>query len=110
MGSQALREAVRAIRDWSVSEGRPSSMKPVSPEEFGSRAFNDQIQRDRLPKPVYQALRRTIQKGEPLDVTIADTVAAAMKDWAMEHGATHYTHWFQPMTGITAEKHDAFLV
>ena len=110
MGSQALREAVKAIRDWSVNAGRSPSFKPVSPEEFGSRAFNDQIQRDRLPKPVYQALRRTIQKGDPLDVSIADTVAAAMKDWAMEHGATHYTHWFQPMTGITAEKHDAFLV
>jgi glutamine synthetase len=78
-------------------------------EVYGSLAFNDSIQRARLPKEVYRALRRTIDRGEPLDHAAADTVATAMKDWAVEHGATHYTHWFQPMTGITAEKHDSFL-
>lgn len=78
-------------------------------EEFGSRVFNDSVQRQRLPKPVYRALRRTIEKGAELDAEIADIVANAMKDWALDHGATHFTHWFQPMTGLTAEKHDSFL-
>ena len=71
--------------------------------------FSDEVQRARLPKQVYKALRRTITQGEPLDPSVADAVASAMKDWALEHGATHYTHWFQPLTGITAEKHDSFL-
>jgi glutamine synthetase len=78
-------------------------------EAFGSLCFNDKLQQERLSKTAYRALRATITRGEPLDVTTADAVAAALKDWALEHGATHYTHWFQPMTGITAEKHDAFL-
>ena len=71
--------------------------------------FNDSVQQARLPKPAYQALRRTITHGDPLDASSADAVAKAMKEWAIEHGATHYTHWFQPLTGITAEKHDSFL-
>ena len=71
--------------------------------------FNDAEQQKRLPKAVYHALRRTITHGEALDVSVADAVARAVKDWAVEHGATHYTHWFQPLTGITAEKHDSFL-
>ena len=79
------------------------------PELFGSLVFNDQVQRQRLSRTVYQALRSTIEAGTELDPAIADAVAAAMKDWAIEHGATHYTHWFQPMTGFTAEKHDSFL-
>src|SRR5262245_23699026 len=78
-------------------------------ELFGSRVFNDAVQRRRLRPDVYQALRRTIDCGEQLDSRIADAVADAMKDWAVEHGATHFTHWFQPMTGLTAEKHDSFL-
>ena len=76
---------------------------------FGSHVFSDQVMRERLPKAVYKSLKNTIDKGEPLDTSIADSVAAAMKEWAMELGATHYTHWFQPMTGITAEKHDSFI-
>ena len=76
---------------------------------FGSLVFNDKVQQERLPKPAYRALRATITRGEPLDAATADAVATALKDWAVEHGATHYTHWFQPMTGITAEKHDSFL-
>ena len=76
---------------------------------FGSKVFNDAVQRRRLPKGTYQALRRTIDSGEELDPAIADVVADAMKDWAVEQGATHFTHWFQPMTGLTAEKHDSFL-
>jgi glutamine synthetase len=79
------------------------------PKTFGVNVFSDAVQRQRLPKDVYRALRRTVERGEELDRSIADSVANAMKDWAAEHGATHYTHWFQPMTGLTAEKHDSFL-
>jgi glutamine synthetase len=76
---------------------------------FGCLTFNDEVQRSRLPKDAYRALHRTVTQGEPLDPSVADTIATAMKDWAVEKGATHYTHWFLPMTGITAEKHDSFL-
>ncbi|MBI5836872.1 MAG: glutamine synthetase III [Candidatus Eisenbacteria bacterium] len=109
MGSRASKSAIRAIRDWAVTEGHRAPKSEARPEEFGSLVFNDAVQRSRLPKPVYEALRRTVTRGEALDLGVADAVAAAMKDWAVEHGATHYTHWFQPMTGITAEKHDSFL-
>ena len=76
---------------------------------FGANVFNEETQRARLPKPVFKALQKTIKLGQPLDPTIADAVASAIKDWAIEKGATHYTHLFQPMTGITAEKHDSFI-
>ena len=79
------------------------------PEIFGSMVFNEQKMQERLPKSTYKALKKTIQNGEPLDLSVANVVAAAMKDWAVEMGCTHYTHWFQPMTGITAEKHDSFI-
>lgn len=79
------------------------------PKIFGSMVFNDQKMQERLPKSTYKALKKTIQNGEPLDLSVANVVAAAMKDWAVEMGCTHYTHWFQPMTGITAEKHDSFI-
>ena len=79
------------------------------PELFGCMVFNDDVMRERLPKDVYESLSRTIGKGNPIDPSIASTVANAMKEWAMEKGATHYTHWFQPLTGMTAEKHDAFI-
>ncbi len=78
-------------------------------EVFGSNVFNDKVMRQRLPKEVYKALKKTIEEGLPLKADIADVVANAMKDWAIEKGATHYTHWFQPLTGITAEKHDSFI-
>src|SRR4051812_34368137 len=93
MVSGVLGGAISAIRDWSVSQ----ATKPRGPhagETFGSLVFNDQVQQQRLPTPVYHALRRTITHGESLDGSIADAIAAAMKDWAVEHGATHYTHWF----------------
>ena len=83
-------------------------MKSV-PETFGSSVFGDEVMRQRLPKDTYKALAKTIQKGLELDRSVADVVANAMKDWAIEHGATHFTHWFQPMTGVTAEKHDSFI-
>src|SRR5712691_11172927 len=76
---------------------------------FGENVFNEEVQRQRLPKPVFKALQKTIKQGATLDPTIADSVATAMKDWAMEKGATHFTHLFQPMTGLTAEKHDSFV-
>lgn len=79
------------------------------PELFGSMVFNDQKMQERLPKSTYKALKKTIQNGEPLDLSVANVVASAMKDWAVELGCTHYTHWFQPMTGVTAEKHDSFI-
>src|SRR4051812_42641927 len=108
MGSRVLGEAIGSIRNWSVTEAKEPRAARVA-EAFGSLVFNDEVQQTRLPKPIYHALRRTMTHGEPLDVSVADAVASAMKEWAVEHGATHYTHWFQPLTGITAEKHDSFL-
>uniref|UniRef100_UPI0003F66E2B glutamine synthetase III family protein n=1 Tax=Citrifermentans bremense TaxID=60035 RepID=UPI0003F66E2B len=78
-------------------------------EMFGQNVFNQSVMRDRLPKGVFKNLKKTIDEGLPLDPSIADVVASAMKEWAVERGATHFTHWFQPMTGITAEKHDSFI-
>ena len=78
-------------------------------ETFGCNVFNDEVMKNSLPKEVYKSLRKTIDEGHPLDSSIASAVANAMKDWAVKKGATHYTHWFQPMTGITAEKHDSFI-
>ena len=79
------------------------------PEIFGSMVFNDATMKERLPKATYKAVKKTIDLGEPLDISVANVVANAMKDWAVEKGCTHYTHWFQPMTGVTAEKHDSFI-
>ncbi|GFO57017.1 glutamine synthetase [Geomonas sp. Red276] len=78
-------------------------------EIFGQNVFSQEVMRERLPKAVYKNLKKTIDEGLPLDPTIADVVATAMKEWAIERGATHFTHWFQPMTGVTAEKHDSFI-
>ena len=82
--------------------------KKVS-EIFGCMVFNDDVMRERLPKEVYKSLTKTIATGKTIDASVADVVANAMKDWAIEKGATHYTHWFQPLTGVTAEKHDSFI-
>src|SRR5712675_545066 len=108
MGSAKLSDAISAIRDWSVTEAK-EPRGPRATEAFGSLVFNDEVQQTRLPKPIYHALRRTMIQGDPLDISVADAVASAMKEWAVDHGATHYAHWFQPLTGITAEKHDSFL-
>ena len=83
-------------------------MKTI-PEIFGSMVFNEKVMKERLPKETFKSLKSTIEKGEPLNGDIANVVANTMKEWAMEKGATHYTHWFQPMTGMTAEKHDSFI-
>jgi glutamine synthetase len=108
MRSAAMGAAIKSISDWSMhARTQPASRRAT--EEFGSRTFNEEVQRARLPKDIFRALRRAIAHGEPIEPQVADIVAGALKDWAVEHGATHYTHWFQPMTGITAEKHDSFL-
>jgi glutamine synthetase len=110
MGSAAAGDAIRNITHWGQAVTRMSATaQRKATEEFGSLTFNDEVQRVRLPKDVYRALRRAIAQGDPLDASVADIVASALKDWAVEHGATHYTHWFHPLTGITAEKHDSFL-
>ena len=79
------------------------------PTLYGSLVFNDKVMRNKLPKDMYKALRKTIENGTHLELDVANSVAVAMKEWAVENGATHFTHWFQPMTGFTAEKHDSFI-
>lgn len=83
-------------------------MRSIS-EMFGEQVFNDTVMQERLPKKIYKELKKTIAQGKELDLAVADVVAHEMKEWALEQGATHYSHWFQPLTGATAEKHDAFL-
>jgi len=102
-------EAIRSVLSNGHAPSPPARKQVPLTDLFGSKVFNDASQRRRLPRDVYQALRRTIESGDPLRERFADAVADAMKDWAVEHGATHFTHWFQPMTGLTAEKHDSFL-
>jgi glutamine synthetase len=110
MGSASSGDAIKSISKWgTLSQRAATAAAKKMTEEFGSLTFNDEMQRARLPKDVYRALRRAIAQGEALDPSVADIIAATLKDWAVEHGATHYTHWFQPMTGFTAEKHDSFL-
>ena len=84
-------------------------MSSLVPEIYGSLVFNDKVMRDKLPKDIYKALRKTIEKNTHLELDVANAVAIAMKEWAVENGATHFTHWFQPLTGFTAEKHDSFI-
>ena len=108
MGSAALGEAIKGITAWAMNDSRHLDAPVSVGEVFGALTFSDRMQQARLPKAVYRSLRDTISRGKPLDISTADAVATALKDWAMEHGASHFTHWFQPMTGITAEKHDSF--
>jgi glutamine synthetase len=109
MGSASSKDAIRNINEYGTSLRNTLAVPHKASEEFGSLTFNEEVQRARLPKDVFRSLRRASAHGEALDPNVADIVASALKDWAVEHGATHYTHWFQPMTGITAEKHDSFL-
>jgi glutamine synthetase len=109
MGSSSAGDTIRSISGWNFGQKAISHERSKASEEFGSLTFNDEAQRARLPKDVYRALRSAVAHGAPIDPAVADIIAAALKDWAVEHGATHYTHWFQPLTGITAEKHDAFI-
>ena len=108
--TSARQNAIQAITTYNP-ESDGFNFRDVKPTElFGCNVFNDKVMRERLPKSVYRSLTKTIRYGEALDPAIADTVAAVMKDWAIEHGATHYTHIFYPLTGQTAEKHDSFLM
>jgi glutamine synthetase len=110
MSTNARKTAVQTIaRHGLDAVQRPTERPRPLPELFSTNVFSDAVQRQRLPRPIYESLRATIDAGKELDPSIADTVANAMKDWAIERGATHFTHWFQPMTGLTAEKHDSFL-
>ena len=110
MGFSSSNDTVRSITSWGSSLRAATTPAPKrAADEFGSLTFNEEVQRARLPKEVYRALRRAVAQGEPIEASVADIIASALKDWAVEHGATHYTHWFQPLTGITAEKHDSFL-
>src|SRR5262245_30705910 len=110
MKSNVRQEAVRAISDAEYQLNRVNFQETHISELFGVNVFGEEEQKQRLPKPVFKALQKTIQHGAPLDPSIADAVASAMKDWAVGKGATHFTHIFQPMTGLTAEKHDSFVV
>ncbi len=101
--------AINAIANTVIPTGKLDYCSNTIKDVFGEHVFNEEQRRQRLPKNVYRILQKTIQSGDEIDPSIADAVAVAMKDWAIEHGATHYTHWFQPMTGLTAEKHDSFL-
>jgi glutamine synthetase len=107
--TNARQQAIAAITAWQANGTRVNFQDTPVGEIFGINVFSDEVMRERLPDKAYKALRATIRKGEPLDPSVADEVAKAMKEWAIEKGATHYTHWFLPMTGLTAEKHDSFL-
>jgi glutamine synthetase len=110
MGQNTARQsAIAAVTAWPTTGARVHLSETPVRQLFGINVFSDEVMRSRLPENIYKALRNTIKKGAALDSAIADVAAAAMKEWAMERGATHYTHWFQPMTGLTAEKHDSFL-
>jgi glutamine synthetase len=109
MGANVRQEAIKSIACAKHQLNRVDFKTTHVKDLFGINVFSEEVQKTRLPKPIFKALQKTIKQGAPLDPTIADAVAAAMKDWAIEKGATHYTHLFQPMTGITAEKHDSFL-
>lgn len=107
--THSRREALSVVSAWHENDlsREPNTTNPL--QQFGRDVFSERVMRERLPKDVFKLLVRTIRLGEELDHSIADTVANAMKDWAIENGATHYTHWFHPLTGTTAEKHDSFL-
>ena len=94
---------------FSGEEGKIMSEIVKITEVFGKNVFNEAVMKERLPKSVFKKMKKTIEDGAELDPSIANVVAHAMKEWAIERGATHYTHWFQPLTGVTAEKHDSFI-
>jgi glutamine synthetase len=109
-GIQARLNAISAVINYKPAHA-PLNFHDTKPTDiFGSNVFSDKVMKERLPKPVYKSLKKTIELGEKLDPSISDVVANTMKDWAIEKGATHFTHVFYPLTGMTAEKHDAFLV
>lgn len=105
----ARQEAISRITDYMPEDSGFNFIETPVPELFGSKVFSQRVMQDRLPKSVFKSLKKTINEGKPLEPEVADIVANAMKDWALENGATHYTHWFHPLTGLTAEKHDSFI-
>src|SRR5687767_2119265 len=107
--SNLRQQAIRAIATTKHQLNRVDFKHVHVKDLFGKNVFNEEVQRQRLPRPVFDALQRTIRQGVPLDPTNADAIASAMKDWAIEKGATQFTHLFQPLTGLTAEKHDSFV-
>ncbi|MFH0908870.1 MAG: glutamine synthetase III [bacterium] len=107
--NNARQAAIAAVTSYKPIEKPLNFLETPAKTLFGANVFSDAVMRDRLPKPAYKAVQKTIKRGERLDPTVADAVATAMKDWAIERGATHYAHVFFPLTGITAEKHDSFL-
>ena len=110
MTEQSARfHAVNTVAEWDESSSAGNMPKRSMTEVYGELTFNDRVMRDRLPKDIYKEVKSTIDQGTTLNPDVADAVAAAIKAWAIEHGATHYTHWFQPLTGSTAEKHDSFI-
>ncbi|MDX2018093.1 MAG: glutamine synthetase III [Planctomycetota bacterium] len=110
MASDTLKRSAESLNGSALNgTHRGSPAREIVDGLYGIDVFNERVMQQRLPKDVFKRLQRTIKAGEPLDHEVADVVAAAMKDWAIENGATHYTHWFQPLTGLTAEKHDAFI-
>ena len=110
MGSTTARSAaIAALTNFKTIAPRVNFKTTPFKELYASNVFSEEVQRERLPKHVYKKLQQTIKKGVPLDPSIADSVASAMKDWAVDKGATHFTHIFFPMTGVTAEKHDSFV-
>src|SRR5512139_3052203 len=108
MGTSRL-NAIAAVTNYRPIEKPLSFSEEPTKDLFGVNVFGDSVMRQRLPKGVYTAVRRTIENGEKLDLSVADSIAVAMRDWAIEKGATHYAHVFYPLTGLTAEKHDSFL-
>ena len=108
--STSRSDAIRSVIQWSEAAHARDTRAEKAEDLFGRDVFSERVMRQRLPKEVFKAVQRTVKFGEPLDPAVANTVANAMKDWALEHGATHYTHWFQPLTGSTAEKHDSFIM
>ena len=108
-GSASRNNAIKAVTNYESAPAPLNFNDTSAGELFGSNVFSIKVMKDRLPKSVFKSVLRTIELAEPLDPSVADTVAAAMKDWSIEKGATHYAHVFHPLTGLTAEKHDSFL-
>ncbi|MCQ3976581.1 MAG: glutamine synthetase type III, partial [Anaerolineae bacterium] len=108
-GNATRLQAIAAVTNYKSNTPSLNFAETPAGEIFGSNVFSMAVMKDRLPKNVFKSLKKTIESGEKLDVSVADVVAAAMKDWAIAKGATHYAHVFYPLTGLTAEKHDSFL-
>lgn len=110
MAESTRQLAISAVNTWNITEHKSKVLDKDVRAIFGSNVFSDEVMKSRLPEAVYKSFIKTIKNGQPLEHSVADVIASTMKEWAIENGATHYTHWFQPMTGLTAEKHDSFVM